>query len=125
VIVAKGKLTHRSAPIPTTTIFTPAADGLYRLSVYATITQIDSSSNSYWFYNVGWTNDGGAQDANSIIYGYPQTPVQFIWESTYDIGGPVLTFEAKAGAPVTHQVVQSGPPDNSAYSLYWVVERLE
>src|SRR5258706_13448177 len=37
-IVARGKLLNQTAPIPTTTIFTPTQTGLYRLSVYGTVT---------------------------------------------------------------------------------------
>jgi hypothetical protein len=41
LIVAKGKLVNQTAPIPTTTIFTPIQTGLYRLSVYATVTKTE------------------------------------------------------------------------------------
>jgi len=37
----------------------------------------------------------------------------------------VKTLEAKAGTPVTYDVTLSGPPDNSIYSLYYTLERLE
>jgi hypothetical protein len=38
----------------------------------------------------------------------------------------VRIFEAKAGTPITYDVNQSGgPPDNSAYSLFYTLERLE
>src|SRR6266516_3545129 len=39
LIVAKGRILNQNAPISTTTIFTPTQSGLYRLSLYGTITQ--------------------------------------------------------------------------------------
>jgi hypothetical protein len=36
-----------------------------------------------------------------------------------------MTIEAKAGTPIAYSVYQQGSPDNSAYSLYYVVERIE
>src|SRR6266496_6591181 len=52
LIVAKGKLVNQTAPIPTTTIFTPNQTGLYRISVYVTLTKSDPSSQSFWNYYV-------------------------------------------------------------------------
>src|SRR6266852_6871269 len=58
-IVAKGKLLNQTAPIPTTTIFTPVQTGLYRLSVYGTLTTGAQNSNSFWSYSPVWTDDSG------------------------------------------------------------------
>src|ERR1700685_1828911 len=60
-IVAKGKLPNQTAPILTTTIFTPIQTGLYRLSMYATLTRTDPNSQSLWQINTGWTDDAGGQ----------------------------------------------------------------
>jgi hypothetical protein len=124
-IVAKAKLTHQTTPMPGVTILTPTQDGLFRLSIYATITQPDYYSQSFWYISVNWTDDGAYQEASGILYGYPYNgPYYFQWESL-GVAGPTMTFEAKSGTPITLTVAQDGPPDNSAYSLYYVVERLE
>src|SRR5467141_1122032 len=68
VIVAKGKWTRQTAPIPTTTLFTPTQDGLYRLSIYATLTTADSSSQTYWYVNVFWTDDEGPQSFYDVLF---------------------------------------------------------
>jgi hypothetical protein len=126
-IVAKGKLVNQTAPIPTTTIFTPTQVGLYRISVYMTLTKVDIASNSTWWFTMNWTDDGGAESAGNLVnlidnqgppqaYGIQQNGAMF---------GPVLSFESAAGTPVTYVVGQSGGSDNSAYSLYYTVERLE
>ena len=36
-----------------------------------------------------------------------------------------MTIEAKAGTPITYSVYQVGSPDNSAYSVYYVLEQIE
>src|SRR5258706_13944405 len=58
-IVARGKLLNQTAPIPTTTIFTPTQTGLYRLSVYGTVTT-STCSGSSGVPKSQWTHDVGA-----------------------------------------------------------------
>jgi hypothetical protein len=123
VIVAKRRLLNQTAPKPTTTIFTPAHDGVYRLSVYATITQADSSSRSSWSLGgIAWTDDAGPESLSAHLYmGDPTHLGPF---------GPIPaglseTIEAKAGTPITYSVNRYGPRDNSVYSLYYVLEQIE
>ena len=122
-IVARGKVVNRSTTVPTTTIFTPQETGLYRLSVYGTITTADANSQSNWSYYLGWTDDAGAQLQQGIVVGDGNTlgPFAFV----FVVGGASYPFEAKAGVAVTYSIVQNGPPDGSAYSLYYTLERLE
>ena len=124
-IVAKGKLVNQTAPIPTTTIFTPTQTGLYRLSVYATVTTTDPSSQSYWNFNAGWTDDAKAESVTTILYSTGNVLGPFDYASVLIVGGTVAPFEAKAGTAITYSITQGGPPDNSAYSLYYTLERLE
>jgi hypothetical protein len=126
-IVAKGKLLNQNAPIATTTIYTPAHTGLYRLSVYATLTTVNEFSTSQWDYNVGWTDDAGVQSIPNFLYQQGNVLGQFFGSDDaigYQ-GGIALPFEAKAGTPITYSMTQYGSPDNSAYNLYYTLERLE
>ena len=125
-IVAKGKLPNQTAPIPTTTIFTPTQTGLYRMSVYATIVKADPDSGSSWGYGYYWTDDAGTETTGGILAGYGSSLGQFYYENFFsNVGGPSSVFEAKAGTPITYNVYQQGPSDNSVYSLYYTLERLE
>jgi hypothetical protein len=127
-IVARGKLVNQTAPIPTTTIFTPTQDGLYRLSVYGTISRNDPSSASTFHYAVQYTDDTGQQqNLADFLVGYDSMLGQFAsYQSTFfGSGCPTVTFEAKAGSGITYSVTQNNGPDNSSYSLYYVLERLE
>jgi hypothetical protein len=124
-IVAKGKLPNQTAPIPTTTIFTPTQTGLYRLSVYATISKADPNSGSYWAYTFNWTDDSGVQSQPQLLIGSGPTLGQFYYQGGIVLGGTSMPFQVKAGTPITHDVTQYNGPDNSAYSLYYTLERLE
>jgi hypothetical protein len=123
-IVAKGKLLNQTAPIPTTTIFTPTQTGLYRLSVYGTIT-ISTCSGSFWSFNPGWTDDSGVLSTeNQILFSNGDCLGPFNWSSIGTIG-LTMVIEAKAGTAITYNVTQNGSPDGSAYSIYYALERLE
>jgi hypothetical protein len=127
-IVAKGKFPNQTVAIPTTTILTPAKDGLYRLSVYVTMTTT-GNPGSTWNYNLSWTDDAGPQSLPSFLFALDYLTGPFFQFANIgfgaSLGGPVTVFEAKAGTPITYSVTQSGPADSSAYSLYYVLERLE
>jgi hypothetical protein len=135
VIVAKGKLVNQTAPIPTTTIFTPTQSGLYRLSVYMVTTVTDHLSLSLWDYQLNWSDAAGAEQCGgqgTLIFTpyvltlpggtYPNVA----WASnSASMPGQVVAFQAVAGFPITYSVMQSGGSDNSAYALYYTLERLE
>ena len=130
-IVAHGRLVNQTAPIPTTTIFTPSQTGLYRLSVYATV--LNSGVNGYsWYVGLAWTDDQGQQSIPSLLWSWDQNPPGQFWQglnqaysnSPLPVGGPATVFEAKAGTPITYSVTSAGA-DGTAYSLYYTLERLE
>jgi hypothetical protein len=125
VILARGKMLNQTAPIPSTTILTPATTGLFRLSIYATVTTIDSSSQSSWGILPQWTDDAATQYAGGILIGYGSVLGQFESQGDAQIGGVSTSFEAKAGTPITISTYQNGPPDSSVYAMYYVLERLE
>jgi hypothetical protein len=125
VIIVKRRLVNQTAPIPTTTIFTPTHDGVFRLSAYATITSADPASQSYWVWNPTWTDDAGSEYCNGQCYiGQGNSPGQFLLQLGLGLG-MVMTIEAKGGTPITYSMYQQGNPDNSAYSLYYVLEQIE
>jgi hypothetical protein len=130
LIVAKGRRVNQTAPIPTTTIFTPPQDGLFRLSVYATLVSNNPCCGTWWAYGVSWTDDAGPQFINTLLASEQATTGQFVqfFNQGFQIplGGAVTTFEAKAGQPITHSVTfNNGSSDGTSYSLYYTLERLE
>lgn len=127
LIVAKRRLVNQTAPIPATTIFTPTQSGLYRLSMYATVTQANPATNDNWYTHIYWSDDAGAEESNGAGYilswNSGNTPPSAWAASTGDQPGLVITFEAVAGMPISYAV--TGVADGSAFSLYYVVERIE
>ncbi len=124
-IVAKGKLVNQTAPIPPTTIFTPTQNGLYRLSAYATVTT-GTCGGSTWSYTPQWTDDSGLlSTTNEILQSNGSCLGSFILGYAGYSTGATVTFEAKGGTAITYSVTQQGPPDGTAYSLYYTLERLE
>jgi hypothetical protein len=124
-IVAKGRLLNQTAPIPTTTIFSPAQSGLFRLSVYATITTGVTNNTSTWSYNTEWTDDSGEVNNGQVLTSLNQDNIgAFSWSNVGQYGA-TMVFEAKGGTGIAYSVAQYGPADNSAYALYYTLERLE
>jgi hypothetical protein len=129
-IVATVKLTGQTAPISATTLFTPTATGLYRVSAYMTQVTPVNLLNVFWYLNLRWTDDAGAESASvqtnhmllqTLTSGTP--PEAYGFEAIPP--GTTSVIEAKAGQPITYSVVLSAGTSGGTYSLYMVVERLE
>lgn len=123
LIVVKGKLANVTGVIPQTTIFTPTATGLYRLSVYATTTTADPGSGSFYGYNLFFTDVTGAQQSYQELLASTdgQTGVWNQGLVPYSVA-----FQAEAGTPVSYSLtLEQGPADTAVFALYYVVERLE
>src|ERR1035441_3981381 len=99
MIVAKGKAPHQTAAIPTTTLFTPKEDGLYRISAYATLTKVGTANSGSWTFSLGWTDDAGPQTEQFVLDGSFNARGPFLNDYNF-YGGAVRTFEAKGGTPI-------------------------
>ena len=132
IIVARGKVVNQTGQLSSNTIFTPNQSGLYRLSAYATMTIADPNSTSSTYYSIAWSDDSGQPPRGATLLVANDTSLggfnnAAIW---YELGylwpdsGVTRTFQATAGAPIL-QYAGPDTPDNSAYSLYWTLERLE
>jgi hypothetical protein len=102
--VAKAKLVNQTAPIPTTTIFTPTQAGLYRLSVYATVTVgVSDCNNTYWVYSSQWTDDSGnlQQGANGILQANNDCAGSFNLINSGFAMGATIVLEAKGGTAIS------------------------
>lgn len=132
MIVASGKLLNQKGPF-SQTIYTPGVSGVFRLSLYATITTADPASSSNWLYGYSWTDASGTLQnvGNALVAGdyqlgqfYDGAPFEITFSTVFN-GGITTTFQANKGMPITHFTEQSGGSDNSAYSVYYVLERLQ
>src|ERR1700730_1482797 len=125
-IVASGKLLNQSAPF-TKTIYTPGVSGVYRLSVYATMTTAVASGNSYWQYSFSWTDvSGQPQNASPVLYSNSELYLgELVHATSYALGGATRTFQANKGMPITQSMSSIGAVDGSVYSVDYTLERLE
>ena len=127
-IVARGSLLNQTVPF-SATIYTPAQDGVFRLSAYATITVASPGSNSDWLYAYFWTDvTGQTQQAPFALSSYNPAVGPFVLQGLGNgggTGGIVTTFQATKGTPIVQKMNLGGAPDGSAWSLYYVLERLE
>jgi hypothetical protein len=125
-IVGTVSLPGQTEAIPTTTIFTPKNSGLFRISIYMTTVK-PTNYTSVWSYYLGWTDDAGVEQTNypGVVTLNEGNPPQAwgVQQSGY-LWGPVLVFQAKAGAPVTYSVTQLGTADGSTYELFFTIEQL-
>lgn len=123
VIIVKGKLANLTGVIPQTTIFTPTATGLYRLTVYATTTTADPNGGSYYGYNLFFTDVTGTQQSYQELLASTDSQIG-VWNN--GLVPYSVAFQAEAGTPVSYSfTLESGPGDTAVFALYYVVERLE
>ena len=126
VIVASGQLLNRNTPFQQMTLYKPTQDGMYRVSVYATLIRRDPDSQSSWSYSVQWA-DAVTDNATGLFYepGNDQLG-QFYSSPSFGIqvSSPIV-LQARSGNNIVQNMLQNGPPDESAYDLYWVVEQIQ
>ncbi len=128
-VVATGVLTNQTAPF-SATIYTPTYDGLHRFSAYATTTTADANSESGWIYGFSWTDvTGQEQRTDEVLSSYDDQVGQFYTytgaSNAVFQGGFTRTFQATKSTPITHFTSLAGTPDNSAYAVYYALERVQ
>lgn len=129
VIVKRVILANQTAPIPTTTLFTPASSGLFRVSVYMT-TPVPNSNSNLWVFNLGWTDAAGVENTNGngLVQATSNNQPPGAWGALINggIGTPdgIAVIQCVGGQPITYSVTPSLESDLGTYSLYATVERL-
>lgn len=114
-VVATVSLTDQGQPIPSTPIFTPTADGAFRMSLY-TSTSGGTNKRAYWATFFGWTD----------VHGAKQMPLA----NTYPNGSSSISMlvQAVAGQPLLYQVKPVGGGGGvvgMTYDLLITIEQLQ
>jgi hypothetical protein len=120
-VVASVHRTNLTTTIPTTTLFTPTRNGLYRISPYMVTTVPVSSDTGGWNLYLDWADDAGQEEwQGPIVYANSVVPY------AYNIPPSTFTFRANAGTPITYWVqVSGGDASGSTYELFFTVEQLQ
>jgi hypothetical protein len=109
-VVATVALFNQTANIPTTTLYTPTADGLYRFTMW--IGCKEGTINGYWDATLTWNDFAAIQGFNvtsDCNNGDESTPMS-------------ERAEMQAGQPVTYNVV--GQPPTGVYTVFITIEKL-
>jgi len=114
-IIVRVNLTGQTNEIPTTQMFTPDKDGLFRICGAMVITAASNQPGS-WLMSFTFVSDGGSETES--IFGQNSQVVG-------GGGGDCIPFRSNARIPVTYFVQSNGNPQGSVYELFFVVERLE
>lgn len=117
--VAKLALKSQTKDIPVTTLFTPKADGLYRVSTYLVVAVPGGNDNSYWLGQVLYTDDAGPETG-------PGELVDSVRQGGFpSYGESQSTIRANAGIPVSYRVTGQDTGAAGVYEFYVTVEGLE
>jgi hypothetical protein len=111
-IESSSSFTGQTSALATTTIFTPAADGLYRVNIYMSVTA--GMSIPSVTAHLKWTDNGGAAQNNNQIQAAGVSPCSAATQS--------LPIFAKSGTNIT--IETSGLSGSPTYDLLVSVESL-
>ncbi len=113
-VVASATLTNQTAAIPSTPIFTPTSDGIFRVSAYLSASA-STSKSAYTYVLVGWTDENGPRKTGSQAY-QNNSNAEFTNFTLRDLAGQPLLYQ-------TLYVPSKGT--GMTYNLYITVEQLQ
>lgn len=111
-IVASVQLTGQTADISTTTIYTPAAAGLFRVNVYMICTTAGTGTLSC---TVGWSDVVGAKTIS---------PAGTVDLASTANGSTGISFISTTAAAITYATAIAGKAGSPQYAIYITVEAL-
>ena len=123
-VVATVKVTGQTTPISQTVLFTPIADGMFRISGYmVTTVPKTNGTKADWAATMNWTDDAGNwlwQDV-AVTFSYQRTNSTICCQpNAYP-----LMFWAKAGTPISYSVLSfNGQATGSTYEVFLTLEQL-
>jgi hypothetical protein len=120
LVVSNLDLTGQSANITTTTLFTPSASGIYRISSYIIVTTVDGASSTLPSVTIGWTDTDNSTAQTLVIT--PTNAGNLL--TTYQQATAVI--DAKTAIAVTYATgsYASGTPATMKYALHIRIESL-
>ena len=112
-VISNIALTDQGAAIGQTTIFTPSASGVYRVSVYQVMTT--AGSGGTLATTIGWTDDEQAQTSK------PASDLDMTSDGTASSG---VLFLRSAVAAIHYTVTTAGIGGSPKFALFILTEQL-
>jgi hypothetical protein len=114
-VVATTSLTNRTHGTPPTPFFTPATDGMFRISAYLGTTKAATNSAGTWLLLFRW-NDGVRHRNTGTAAA----------SASSNAGNATIVVYAVAGQPLEYRTsIVGGTAEGMKYDLHIVVEQLE
>lgn len=110
-VVASVALLDQTTPVNSTPLVTPAAGGLFRVTVYM---ESSPTLGSHWGLSFGYTDDLNTR--NTAVFQIHPAQVSAFTEILRDVAGQPITYSVKA---------PSNPPPGASYDLFVTVEQLQ
>src|SRR5215831_12752696 len=117
-IVAQVSLTNQTSSIPRTTLVTPSADALYRVTAYFNTVKGDALGTRWclFFY---WGDDEGQRSIGPF-------GVDALGDTGPTVASTTVPAQVQAGRPLRYQTGPCpGGTKNDPYNLYITVEQLQ
>jgi hypothetical protein len=108
-VIQSVTLTKQTAEIPVTTLFTPTAEGFYRVSAYISA---GGPTGGNWTLYFQWTD---------IMGGVPLYGAQVYFDDGSNFDSAMFTFVEKPGTPFTYYTNGTA----GSYNIAFTVEQLK
>jgi hypothetical protein len=114
-VVASVQLTNQSQQALQVPIYTPPADGLFRISAYEETQEINGVSGGFWRFTFGWTDPLLHRTIQGDVY-----------NDSWSVLWAPINIRAVAGQPIAYSVKPGGGnPGVTTWNLYITVEQLQ
>lgn len=114
--VARLTLTNQGADVNNMTVYTPAANGIFRISFCAYASVLDPASSTLQL-QMSWTDPSGQLDTTG---GFGNPSLQFMSAAQ----GTPFTFAAAAGTPIQISLATGAPYFSSLWSASMLLEQI-
>ena len=111
-IVATFQRRNQTKEIKAATLYTPAAWGMFRISIVA-VGVVANGKNGFWSFEVHFTDGAGANSAGTALS-----------TQTRQTAASEFPIRAKAGVPIKLSVMPNDETSGSQYNIFVVVEQL-
>jgi hypothetical protein len=127
-VVARFDQLLRAADLPTTiTLYTPEKAGLFRVSGYAVVTNLDPNGVFGGDFSFGWTDDASAKTQQEVA-GNTGT-FRLFFNQVGGYSSTSFVVRAIASTPITFSAANLLPtstqgPGNNEFTVFFTIEKL-